>query len=278
MGSTAGRCASAHTMKLARAATLNSFTHPPYTSQMSSTARRKIDPSTMDLFDKEVDRPEHDAILTRLLNDEVKLQRVLQDLHCLTDFDPFTEETIFHHHPSLPGATATFGHNLEQAKALTGVAPTWTSTSPIRILRKRAEVLLLQESGGRYPAPRLMGFADIVVAYDVIKFPTLIRIGEGRLKWRVERESRIAVIEVKSAWPTVGNLLRQLNLYRWCSPLGFDGVHRTDVVIGPDDSVMETVSQHGYRLVTFNALGDEFSVVNPSPKTLAPTSDELGSF
>ena len=52
---------------------------------MAGAARKKIDPQTLQLFDPEVDLPEHDTILTALFRDEDRLLRLIKQLHGLSD-------------------------------------------------------------------------------------------------------------------------------------------------------------------------------------------------
>ncbi|MBP7780244.1 MAG: hypothetical protein KA045_01755 [Burkholderiaceae bacterium] len=231
---------------------------------MASTARKKIDSQTMQLFDSEVDKPEHDDILVRLFQDDARLISLLTEFHGLKPLAPFTEETKFAMGPPR-GVGGNQLTSLAEATRLTGVAPSWKSNSPIRLVKKEMEVLMnyTRDPLGRYS--RLIGFIDIGVSYQVLKMPFIERHPVSKeYEWSSENEVSGALFEVKSAWPTSGNLIRQLNLYRSSIPSGIptygDGSYH-HFVVGPDDSVNDLANQHGYRLVTFDSKGENFRLV-----------------
>jgi hypothetical protein len=228
---------------------------------MVSTARKKIDTQTQQMFDSEIDKPEHDQILTRLFNSEDQLVGILMELHGVKPLTPFTDASIFKlvsygggHHWTVHKEVI-----FEEAARLTGSRPVWKSTSPVRIQQKKIEVLMNYSLDGKYS--RLVGFIDIGVTYEVADYPFIIQDHYGKCQWDSAKLDCVAMVEVKSAWPTSGNLLRQLNLYRASDPLGMSRQIRTNLLVGPDDSVNELVTQHGYRLVTFDAAVLKFMLV-----------------
>lgn len=229
---------------------------------MTSKARQKIDPNVRDMFDPEVDRPDHDQLLVRLFDDEVLL-RLLTELHQVKPLQPFTEASRFSVR-SDHGKSSTV--SFADAVKLTGVKPRWSTTSPIRLAGKRLEVPLEYSSDGRFA--RLVGFADIAVAYAVVGWPVIWE-DLGKYTWDASEGSWCAVIEVKSAWPTVGNLVRQLQLYRYSTPVGLADRRRLNVAVGPDNSVAEILGEHSYRLVSFVAGGGEFRVEPEAVKAAA---------
>ncbi|HQC95144.1 MAG TPA: hypothetical protein PK306_05510 [Aquabacterium sp.] len=229
---------------------------------MSSTARQKVDRQTMSLFDPEVERPDHDRILTTLYEDQEALEQTLADLHDLKPLMPFSSSDRFavhdENHHSADGKRADVV-SLDDAVQMTGVPPSWSSLSPVRIERKRLEVLMHLWSSER--SSRLIGFVDMCVRYRIVHSPTLWR-ENGKVFWQTRGADRMAMIEVKGQWPSTGALIRQLNLYSACTADGFDATHSTRdrIVVGPDDSVHSVVSGHGYRLVTFSGAPLTFRV------------------
>lgn len=132
---------------------------------MSSKARQKIDPQIRDMFDAEVDRPDHDRILTTLFGNDIALHSLLVELHKPKEFQPFNEASRFRlNHDFYSDTFMTYAEAVEK----TGVEPKWISKSPINIVRKRLEVPMLWWSNNdRYS--RIIGFVDIALQYEKIK-------------------------------------------------------------------------------------------------------------
>jgi len=223
---------------------------------MAGSARQKIDPQTRDMFDLEVDKPDHDRILTTLFADDVTLLRLLEELHSVRPWAAFNASSQFK-------VRSTYGNferwvDYAEAVKLTGVPPTWSTTSPVRMVSKQMEVPLLWWSNNERSS-RIMGFCDIGIAYEIVEWPIINSSNEGKHRWERVAPMRHALIEVKGTWPTVGNLMRQLNLYRACSPQGFTGRCQM-LLVGPDASMNEIACQHHYRLATFDASGKAFTL------------------
>ncbi|WP_137917546.1 hypothetical protein [Hydrogenophaga sp. 2FB] len=232
---------------------------------MAGAARQKIDRQTLQMFDAEVDRPEHDQIMTALFADERTLEEILVGLHGWPLLKPFDQNATFSLRSNTPYEKNRVVDILE-AERLTGIRPSWKSLSPLRIRAKRLEVLLDDFSNeGR--THRLLGFIDIGIAYERVR-PPFIEINDKLHSWTRDNPRHAALIEVKSTWPTAGNLLRQLNLYRACEPRGFGG-KVCHLLVGPDDSMNELACEHGYRLVTFDPTGTKFTLA-PKPERSEP--------
>lgn len=246
---------------------------------MTSKARQKIDPQTRDMFDLEVDRPDHDKILTTLFADEGALLSLLTELHSLPSLPPFTDDSTF--------KVGAFGHdprassvNLEKAVALTGVRPQWVNDSPIRIVGKQLEVPLQWVSDDRGRYTRLIGFCDIGVVYDIAKWPSIEEtVYDKSYRWVDNTERHHVLIEVKSAWPTAGSLIRQLNLYRYATPVGLGDSRRGGLLlVGPDASMNALANEHYYRLVTFDQDGTGFNLLPRSGPVTRPKKKTDGVF
>ncbi|GAC1355797.1 MAG: hypothetical protein NVSMB34_09390 [Variovorax sp.] len=150
---------------------------------------------------------------------------------------------------------------------MTGKAPSWKSLSSIRIVKKQMEVLLDDVSNsGR--SSRLLGFIDIGVSYEVVKRPFVEKDSKSHT-WAIDNDRRSLLIEIKSAWPTVGNLIRQLNLYSACVPRGFSGACDY-LLVGPDDSMNEIAQAHGYRLATYDSTATHFKLAKKLAAKPAP--------
>ncbi len=243
---------------------------------MSSAARKKVDLQTMQMFDPEVDRPEHDQILVRLFQDDETLASILTGLHDATPLLPFSKESTFAMgHQYGQGGDKRIG--LLEAIELTGVAPSWESESPIRIKHKAMEVLMNYPTDHAGKHHRLMGFIDFGVSYQLAVEPYLhYSEHERKYQWTSDPETFGALFEVKGAWPTSGNLIRQLNLYRSSNPVGIKGRVK-HILVGPDDSMNDLANQHGYRLVTFDSKGESFKLL-PAVSQKRETDASVGKF
>jgi hypothetical protein len=245
---------------------------------MTSKARQKIDPQTRDMFDPEVDRPDHDKILTTLFADEGALVSLLTELHGLPPLPPFTDDSVFSVESGYESQATSV--NLTQAVTMTGVHPQWANASPIRIVGKQLEVPMQwgSDEHGRYA--RLIGFFDIGVVYEIARWPSIEKAGHGKgYHWTDNAERRHVLIEVKSAWPTAGNLIRQLNLYKYARPVGLGDSRRGGLLlVGPDASMDALANEHHYRLVTFGQDGTGFKLLPKSDAVTQPIKRADGVF
>jgi hypothetical protein len=223
---------------------------------VTSAARRKVDPQTLDMFDPEVDKPDHDAIVRSLYEDTDAMRRLLMEFHGLSPLRAFTEADEFSV-TTYPEYSTPESRRLSYAEAVrqTGHAPTWHDPLPVRIVKRQMEVLLDYYPSESTRASRLMGFIDVGYAYDIVGWPSLCKAERSGLEWVRNEKRHVALFEVKGQWPTSGNLMRQLNLYAATLARGFDQGAIRRFVVGPDASVNALVCGHGYRLVTFDPSG-----------------------
>lgn len=231
---------------------------------MSSKLRQKIDPQIRDMFDSEIDRPDHDRILTNLFSDELTIHSLLKAFHRPKSFEPFTQASRFKLTSSVYPDQVL---NYEEAVSRTGVTPEWVCQSPIQISRKQLEVpMFLSSENGR--SSRIIGFVDIGIQYFVIGWPTVDKNRDGKFFWKRTEEPHHAIIEVKGAWPTAGNLIRQLNLYRTASASGLYGP-QARMVVGPDASTNDLLCEHDFRLATFDSSLTKFELISSNIKPKA---------
>ncbi len=246
---------------------------------MTNATRYKIGAETAKLFDREVDNADHDKVLVSLFRDEGVLSSLLAELHGAKPLSQPSQASM----PVVRCRTSPVRErNLEFSEAvdLAGVAPRFSSESPIRLKKKAIEVLMNFSSSGSVKNSRLVGFVDFGVRYEVLyfayvsemvpfgvvingKFSRAPELSETSYSWSCESESFSSLFEVKAVWPSAGNLIRQLNLFKSSSAEGF-GNNPDFIVVGPDDSVADLVHAHGCRLVTFDANCENFKLM-PSP-------------
>lgn len=243
---------------------------------MVGAARRKVDTQTQQMFDPEVDKPEHDKILTRLFSDDETLKRLFMERHGLSMLQPFTVASTFKVAKQITDFRRELDRTVTYAEAceLTGTTPTWGDLHPIRIHGKSLEALMeYSNEDGKYA--RIIGFVDICVSYSIATTPYIVKeYDSDKHLWTREEKRPQALIEVKGAWPTAGNLIRQLNLYRSSTCKAFGGNVREQYLVGPDESMNELAGQHGWRLVTFDPSLENFSLV---PATARKPATPLGN-
>jgi hypothetical protein len=234
---------------------------------MTSNARRKIDGFTQQLFDAEVDKPAHDQVLTTLFEDRAAQAQILSDFHKLAPLLPIEQYESFRVYDGVEGRWRPELIPFTEATDRCGQFPAWQSTSPLRLVTKQLESLMDYCPDGARVA-RLMGFMDMAILYDIQGKPT-IHVERGKWSWEQTRQRFLALFEIKGEWPSAGNLIRQLNLYRACLPRDFGryGIgnsngyrERNLFVVGPDETVHSLVNEHHYRLVTYDKAGTGFSL------------------
>ncbi|MDP2380176.1 MAG: hypothetical protein Q8M35_06785 [Pseudohongiella sp.] len=229
---------------------------------MSSKARQKIDPTVRDMFDAEVDSPDHDRVVVALFQNESALLGLIATEYAVSELPDFTEQSRFRlHDESDKAGWISYADAIQK----TGVVPTWSDRSSIRVAKKQLEAPLLLPNGtGR--TSRVVGFIDLAVTFLSVGNPTVYRFRDGVHQWQRNEETMTLLVEVKAKWPTVGNLLRQLNLYSMSAPHTFTG-DIVKFVVGPDDSMSEMLSQHAYRLATFDAGLEHFAAIDTNTAT-----------
>ncbi len=94
-------------------------------------------------------------------------------------------------------------------------------------------------SNGR-SLPRILGYGDLVITWSTP------RVEWEDDQWHVSyREAGSLLIEAKTVMPSMGELMRQLNLYRL--------VYRDVVVVSPDVSYADLLREQGMLFVRYNA-------------------------
>lgn len=197
-------------------------------------AREKL--PQIGLWDAEVSNPTHDALCTWALDHADRILRIVHH----EQFDLDWRETDIHASHGYPDA------------ALTAAIEAFKATTPRpnpRISRRLLEHVLYRESG--YKSTQIVGYADVVLAVEV----PVIYASKGKhpdyavsveLQWHRATELAI-LIEAKTTMPTLGELMRQLNLYR----TAFD--RRAIVVLSPDDRHASRLEEQGIHFLRYPA-------------------------
>lgn len=90
--------------------------------------------------------------------------------------------------------------------------------------------------------PRILGYGDLLITW----FAPSVQWWEAQ--WHVsQREAGSLLVEAKTVMPSLGELMRQLNLYRL--------VYRDVVVVSPDASYQDLLRDQGMLFVPYKAGG-----------------------
>jgi len=113
-----------------------------------------------------------------------------------------------------------------------------------KIAETKLEQLLQTRTGYQQSNIKIIGYADVLL--DIVR-PKVCAFGSGEVKIEWDktldgRHSSDVLIEAKSSIPILGDLLRQLNLYK----TAFQGEM---VVVSPDDRYAEKIREQGFHFV-----------------------------
>lgn len=188
-------------------------------------------------WDSEVSNPDHDAICIWAYKNADAIFRSVQPQKF--DREWSDSDVKYPNHDNCQG-------NIDSAKAFIAANP---RPNP-RIAKMSLEYVLKSYTGYRDSTERLTGYADLVIETraPIIAPSYTARRGSDdifsgfELQWS-ERAPSI-LVEVKSALPTLGELMRQIQLYRTV----FNGDF---VVICPDDSYAEILAEQGITFIGY---------------------------
>lgn len=202
-------------------------------------SREKV--QQLGFWDTEVSKPDHDAIcLWAYKNAEMIVRTVSPD-----SFDhPWLEDEVHFDQDHRDQAA------YDLAKAFTNANP---RPNP-RICRKTLEGVLKSYTGHNDKIERIVGYADLLIETECPRVvPTYNNSGAGytrdefdgfEISWASRRSVPLVLVEAKTVIPSVGELLRQINLYR----TAFGG---KPVVVSPDDTFAEILAEQGVTFIKY---------------------------
>jgi hypothetical protein len=187
-------------------------------------------------WDTEVSNPDHDAVCLWAYENADSIFRTV----CPERFgQPWRKDEIdFNNH-----AQST----IDLAKAFTNANP---RPNP-RISKKTLEYVLKSYTGYRGSMERMVGYADLLIEtelprvkpkYKVASTQRAVDIFDGfQITWS-RHEAPAILVEAKSVLPTIGELMRQIQLYR----TAFSGKF---VVVSPDNSYAQILFEQGVTFI-----------------------------
>ena len=128
-----------------------------------------------------------------------------------------------------------------------------------RIFNKTLEYVLKSYTGYQNKLERIVGYADLLIQFQLPticpKYKPAAKVGEDdefdgyELGWSNETPREInypiIIVEAKSVLPTVGELMRQIQLYRTALNCAY-------VVVSPDESYTKILAEQGVTFIKYS--------------------------
>ena len=196
-------------------------------------------------WDSEVKNPDHDAVCLWAYNNAEAIFRIAHPEEFDRDWEPQDIDSPPHNdsqRDSILEATRAFAKSNRRPNP--------------RISNKSLEHVLRSYTGFRNDIERIVGYADLLieialprVTHNYIeqrgKYPDYVFV-DCDITWSSEHRSPRIVVEAKSVLPTIGELMRQIQLYR----TAFRGKF---VVVSPDASYSQILAEQGVLFVQYMA-------------------------
>jgi hypothetical protein len=194
------------------------------------------------LWDEQVVRPEHDAICLWAYSHALAIAREVLPSAFARGWEPGDVDYVgFDRVPGRADAARELAEAFQRAN---------TRPEP-RVHSRSLECVLTSHTGYRDAYQKIVGYADLVVQ---LALPVVVAQWERRpegevlqgftIGWRSDADRYTLVVEAKSQMPTVGELLRQINLYR-------TAMHGSYVVVAPDCNYTEVLREQGVAFVRY---------------------------
>lgn len=202
-------------------------------------SREKV--QQLGFWDTQVSSPDHDAVcLWAYENAELIVRKALPDI-----FDrKWNSQEIG------SGSIQNDQKVMDLAREFVSITP---RPNP-RIAKRTLEYVLRSYTGYQEKLERIVGYADLLIETEVpivtpryVAGPTQYAddVFNGfEVAWSRGREAPYILVEAKSVLPTVGELMRQVQLYR----TAFGG---KIVVVSPDDSYENILTEQGVIFVKY---------------------------
>lgn len=193
-------------------------------------------------WDTEVSKPDHDAVCLWAYENAEQIFRVVYP----DRFDkPWLKDEIDLGYDR-GGAIAE--NAAEMARAFVDANP---RPNP-RITKKILECVLTSHTGYQDRLERIVGYADLLMGgvrpivtpqYEYDVSGSIDKLLGYELNW-TDKNYPAILVEAKSVLPTVGELMRQIQLYR----TAFNGKF---VVVSPDDKYAQILSEQGVIFIKY---------------------------
>jgi len=202
-------------------------------------SREKV--QQLGFWDTQVSSPDHDAVcLWAYENAGLITRKAYPDI-----FDrSWSDEEIG------VGLVRSNQQAMDIAREVASVTPRPTP----RVVKRTLEYVLRSYTGYQEKLERIVGYADLLIETEVPMISARYVAGPARdtddvfdgfeVAWSRGRGAPYILVEAKSVLPTVGELMRQIQLYR----TAFGG---KIVVVSPDDSYATILTEQGVDFVKY---------------------------
>lgn len=194
------------------------------------SARDKL--PQLGFWDDEVPKRSHDSMVLWAHANAERLVRQYLAAFPSRDFGAILSKTW--------GGSSITLRNGEKLSTLPPLPP-----KPTELVEKKTFEYVLQqhpENGNGRMLPRILGYADLVIFWND---PT-VEWGDDQ-QWHISGRSRRVLIEAKTVLPSIGELMRQINLYRL--------VCHDVIVVAPDTTYADILREQGVLVVPFDSDG-----------------------
>jgi hypothetical protein len=202
-------------------------------------SREKI--QQIGLWDPEVSNPDHDSVCLWAYENADSIFRTV----CSDRFDQPWLKNEIHFDEANKGQSAN-----ELAKTFMKD----NSRPNPRVSRKTLEYVLKSYTGYRNDIERIVGYADLLITTELPRVVPKYKVTTTRgshdifdgfqLAWSSD-DAPCILVEAKSVLPTVGELMRQIQLYR----TAFRG---KIVVVSPDDKHSQILIEQGVGFIKYS--------------------------
>lgn len=198
-------------------------------------SREKIN-RNLGFWDSEVSTPDHDEICLWAYRNAEKILRIA----CPDLYDqPWLKDEVKYQWYNTEQSTIDLAREFTNANE---------RPNP-RISTNSIEFVLKRHTGYQERTEIIVGYADLLIETERAFVVPVSTHGDSRslkgfkLEWLKDQAPRI-LVEAKSAIPSLGELLRQINLYR----TAFSG---KCVVVSPDDTFADILAEQGVTFLKY---------------------------
>lgn len=108
------------------------------------------------------------------------------------------------------------------------------------VTKKILEKVIQQYPEGSRSLPRILGYADLVIEWKSCR----VTWSPEDSQWYINARDRALLVEAKTVMPSLGELMRQINLYRQV----YGGV----IVVAQDSSYAEILKEQGVLFIPYS--------------------------
>lgn len=188
------------------------------------SAREKL--PQLGFWDEEVPKRSHDSMVLWAHANAERLVRQYLAAFPSRDYGAALSETW-----------GSVSITVRSGEKLTALPP--LPAKPRELVEKKALEYVLQqypENVNGRSLPRILGYADLVIFWTD---PT-VEWGDDQ-NWHLSGRRRQILVEAKTVWPSIGELMRQINLYRL--------VCQDVIVVAPDATHADILREQGVLVV-----------------------------